>query len=77
MGERWLVTIEAWPHSTGNGQDTDQKAAGPRKNDFVVKAEGMRSAFEAAEQIAMGMRVNPMIWRAPIVSIIQKGERHD
>jgi hypothetical protein len=75
MADRWLITIEAWPHSTGNGQEADQKAAGPRKNDFVVRAEGMQSAFEAAEQIAMGMRVNPMIWRAPIVSIVQKDAR--
>lgn len=75
MADRWIITIEAWPHSTGNGADADQRAAGPRKNDFVVRAEGMKAAFEAAEFIAMGMRVNPAIWRAPIVSINNTGER--
>lgn len=74
MADRWMVTIEAWPHSTGNGHEADQKAAGPLKNDFAVRALDMGAAFEAAEHIAMGMRVNPMIWRAPIVAIVRSGE---
>lgn len=67
--DRWRITIESWPHSTGKGYDADQAAAGPRKNDFVIRAIDMKAAFESAEHIAMGMRVNPMCWRAPIVSI--------
>lgn len=71
---RWRVTIEAWPHSSGKGQEADQAAAGPRTNDFVVRAVDMSAALEAAEHIAMGMRVNPMVWRAPITGIIQAPE---
>lgn len=74
MTDRWIITIEAWPHSTGNGHEADQKAAGERKTDFAVRALDMGAAFEAAEHIAMGMRVNPMIWRAPIVAIVKSDE---
>jgi hypothetical protein len=74
MTDRWLVTIEAWPQSTGNGADADQKAAGHRTQNFSVRAEGMAAALEAAEYIAQGMRTNPMIWRAPIVGIQSEEE---
>jgi hypothetical protein len=75
MADRWIITIEAWPHSTGKGDNADQEAAGPRKNDFAVRALDMKAAFEAAEHIAMGMRVNPMIWRAPITAILKSGDQ--
>lgn len=75
MTDRWMVTIEAWPHSTGNGADADQRAAGLRSQNFAVRAEGMAAALELAEAIAQGMRTNPMVWRAPIVAIVQEQER--
>lgn len=75
MTDRWLVTIEACPHSTGNGADADQKAAGLRYQNFAVRAEGMAAALEIAEAIAQGMRTNPMVWRAPIVAIVNEKER--
>lgn len=73
--DKWRITIEAWPHSTGNGHAADQAAAGPPKNDFIICAVDMKTAFESGEHIAMGMRVNPMCWRAPIVAIVKVGER--
>lgn len=72
MTDRWMVTIEACPHSSGNGSEKDQEAAGLRHQTFVVRAEGMAAALEAAEHIATGMRANPMVWRAPITQIIQE-----
>jgi hypothetical protein len=74
MTDRWLVTIEVWPHSTGNGAKADQEAAGNRSQDFAVRAEGIAVALELAECIAQGMRTNPMVWRAPIVSIVSENE---
>lgn len=70
----WKITIEAWPHSTGNGCDRDQLAAGDRSKDYVVLAEGMADAFRLAEAIASGVRANPMVWQAPIVAIVQQSE---
>jgi hypothetical protein len=70
--QRWLVTIEAWPHSTGKGQDADQKAAGDRVQKFAVRAGDMEDALQAADYIAQGMRTNPMVWRAPITGIVQE-----
>ena len=64
-----MITIEAWPHSTGNGAEADQKLAGDRSKDYVVEALDFKEAFKFAEAIAMGMRANPMVWRAPIVAI--------
>lgn len=63
---KWRVTIEIWPFS-----GTTQENAGQRKNDFIVLGESMATAFEKADLIAMGMRTNPKVWRAPIVSIAQ------
>lgn len=72
--DQWKITIEAWPHSTGKGQEADQAAAGPRVNHFVIRAVDCADALKFAEAIAMGMRVNPMIWRAPIKGIIAGDE---
>jgi hypothetical protein len=66
----WIVTIEAWPHSTGNGNEIDQAAAGDRIKSYPVRAEDMADAFRMAEAIAMGVRANPAVWRAPITAII-------
>lgn len=71
MSNKWFVAIEAWPHSSGRGQEVDQATVGPREQHFVVKAVGMSDALEGAELIAVGMRTNPMVWRAPIVQIRQ------
>ena len=68
---RWIVTIEAWPHSSGNGQENDQKAAGERTSNYTVRAIDIAQALEFAEAIAMGMRHNTMVRRAPIVSIVK------
>jgi hypothetical protein len=67
--DAWLIRIEAWPHSSGRGQDVDQAQAGPRQQSFVVRAIDARGALERAELIAEGMRTNPMVWRAPITEI--------
>lgn len=72
---RWKITIEAWPHSTGNGQEADQKLAGNRSTDYVVRALDMADAMKFAEAIAMGVRANPMVWRAPIKAITEEREQ--
>jgi hypothetical protein len=73
----WLIRIEAWPHSTGRGQEVDQAQAGKREQTFVVSAQDAKDALERAELIAQGMRTNPMVWRAPIIEIrkAREGER--
>jgi hypothetical protein len=75
MADRYLVKIEAWPHSTGRGQKADQKDAGERVQTFVVRAVGMDEALANANYIAQGMRTNPMVWRAPVVEIRQESEQ--
>lgn len=67
----WKVTIEAWPHQTGEGRDEDQKAAGERSANYTVRAVDMGDALKAAEYIAMGVRANPRVWRAPITAIVK------
>ena len=69
---RWIVTIEVWPHSTGNGNEADQKAAGNRVNTFAVDADCMREAVKLANAIAQGMEAHPMVWRAPITGIVKE-----
>ena len=69
---KWQVTIEVWPHSTGNGREADQKACGDRTLVFEVGGDTMRDAFGRAELIRMGIETNPMVWQAPITKIAQK-----
>ncbi len=66
---RWRITIEAWPHSTGAGQEADQKAAGDRTHYFYVDAEDIRDAMRMAECFAEGMKRNPAVWMAPIMGV--------
>jgi len=72
--DRWMITIEAWPHSTDNGNEEDQKRAGDRSKNYVVRAIDAAQALEFAEAIAMGVRSNPMVWRAPITAIVKDRE---
>ena len=72
--DSWIVTIETWPHSTGNGAEADQKQAGQRFQKFCVRAYDIADALKCAEYIAQGMRTNPMVWRAPIKSIVCERE---
>lgn len=67
--KRWRITIEAWPHSTGAGQEADQKAAGDREHYFYVDAENIRDAMKMAECFAQGMERNPAVWKAPILGV--------
>ena len=75
MADLWKISIEAWPHSSGLGAEAEQKLCGDRVAVFAVRAVDMKAAFEAAEQIAMGMRTNPAVWRAPIVEIKKGSEQ--
>ena len=67
--ERWRITIRAWPHSTGNGQEADQKAAGDPEHYFYVDANNIREAMKMAECFAHGMERNPAVWQAPIMGV--------
>jgi hypothetical protein len=66
---RWRITIEAWPHSTGNGQEADQKAAGDREHYFYVDADDIGAAMKMARCYAEGMERNPAVWRPPITGV--------
>ena len=66
---RWRITIEAWPHSTGNGAEADQKAAGDRERYFYVDADDIEHAMKMARCFAEGMRANPAVWMAPIMGV--------
>jgi hypothetical protein len=68
----WKVTIEAWPHSTGRGAQVDQHEAGERVASYPVRAVDMADAMRMAEAVAMGVRANPMVWRAPITAIVKE-----
>ena len=67
--KRWKITIEAWPFS-----QVSQELAGKRSNDYPVRAEDMADAFRQAEAIAMGVRANPAVWRAPITAIVGESD---
>jgi hypothetical protein len=66
---RWLIVIEAWPHSTGAGQAADQEAAGERTRYFYVDANSFDDAAKLARCFADGVGSHPRVWEAPIVSV--------
>jgi hypothetical protein len=68
---RWRITIEAWPHSTGKGQENDQAAAGDRVRYFYTDADDMREAYKLAQAYSEGVQSHDMVWRAPITCITQ------
>lgn len=68
---RWQVTIEAWPHSTGDGAEADQEACGERSVTHVVGAEDIDHALRIANLIREGVLRNPRVWQAPIVAIVK------
>jgi hypothetical protein len=74
MTYRWQITIEAWPHSTGKGQTVDQAAAGERAQLYEANAHDMKQALIYAEHIVRGIEANPMVWQAPIMSIVRVRE---
>jgi hypothetical protein len=66
---KWRITIENWVYS-----GIDQKLAGSKKNDYDIEADGIDMAVSFAHAIVKGIRTNPAIWEAPIISIVQVGE---
>lgn len=68
---RWRIAIETWPHSTGNGQENDRKAAGAEDGEryFYVDAEDVTDALKLAQAIAMGIEAHPAVWKAPIYGV--------
>lgn len=66
---RWRITIEVWPHSSGNGADVDQKDAGERTNYFYVNAYEIDNALEMARCFQTGILINPAVWKANIFGI--------
>jgi hypothetical protein len=66
---RWQIMLEVWPHSTGNGSNVDQIAAGERAPFFYVDADDIRGALKMAPCICQGIKHNPAVWEAPIHAI--------
>ena len=66
---RWRITIQVWPYSTGRGADEDQKAAGERVRYFYVNAHDIRDAMKMAQCFAEGIETSPAVWKAPIYGV--------
>lgn len=67
--DKWAITIEAWPHSSGQGHDKDQESCGPRTKIHHTRANNIEQAMMHAKLIAEGIERNPMVWQAPITAI--------
>ena len=65
--QEWVVIIEVWPFS-----GVDQKLAGPRTSTFrtgLTQPTMFREAAQFAKAVQVGMKANPQVWEAPIVSV--------
>lgn len=72
MSERWAITIDVWPYSTGAGQQADQERAGERRQHFYVDADSIRDAIKMADCCAEGIKRNPAVWQARIAGVYLK-----
>ena len=68
---RWRIIIAVWPHSTGNGRESDLEAAGVKDGDlyFYVDAEDFAEAAKMAHCYSEGVRSHPAVWKAPIKGV--------
>lgn len=67
---RWIVTIEAWPHSLpGKTRDEAQELAGERRAEYEVEAQEFRDVVALAHAIQKGIKSNPAVWEAAIVGV--------
>lgn len=65
----WNVRIEIYPHSTGEGADKDAEACGGRLHDHLVVAETADEALSRSGLIAIGIAVNPRVWKAFVTKL--------
>ena len=68
----YRLRIEAWPYSTGAGQQADQAAAGPRERMFDLAAEDFDAAYRQAKLIQEGIQSHDRVWQAPIIDLTRK-----
>lgn len=67
----WHAEIHVWPHSTGRGQDVDQKEAGERVQTLEVRADSIEDALRLVVLFRNGIVTNPMVWQAPIMKLVR------
>ena len=68
---RWRITIVIYPHSTGNGQEADRKAAGTDGGDhyFYVDAEDFKEAVKMASCYVAALQSHPAVWQTHIMGV--------
>ncbi len=69
--DRWIITVQVCPHSTGRGQEADQASVGERRQTVIVEAGDIESALSQAKLYLAGVRTNPMVWKAFVSSVCQ------
>lgn len=65
----WELVVEAWPFSTGAGQEQDQQSCGPRSVPCHVRCDSVHEAVKYADIVSQTLKRNPAIWKAPITSV--------
>lgn len=75
MSGYYTITLSAWPFSTGAGKAAEYERAGPEKREHTVRASDFQAAYEAAQTFQAGVKSSGHIWKAPIRSIVYRGEQ--
>ena len=61
----WRIKIRVWPFSGGTVEDV-----GPEIQSFSVPAiDNFKMATRFADAFLMGIRCNPKVWQADIISV--------
>ena len=68
----FTATVTVHPYSTHDGGKLDRAACGPEKQQIQLTAETIRQALAIAEIFASGIKTNPRVWMATVVSLVEE-----
>jgi hypothetical protein len=72
VSEMWVAIVELWPYS-----GISQMQTGPRAVRVVVGGHDIRQAMVSVEMFVLGLKTNPNIWQAPVMSIVRSDDQND
>lgn len=73
MNGGWKVSMNVWPHSTGDGQEKDRAKVTPLTRDFDIRATDFNDAVNQAKLLQRGVASAEWVWQAPITSLTFTG----
>jgi hypothetical protein len=72
VSEKWIAIVELWPY-----HGISQMQTGPRSVRVIVGGHDILQAMASVEVFVLGLKTNPNIWQAPVMSLARSNDQHD